>query len=226
MSQGIIILSTQQSAAVSAGLVKNQKTDDLKKMEFFMKLMNITEDDITDDYFGTKTEAEVTVPLFSLYDDNTPPKKEDRIAEANGNNSLSNGFAAKASEQTQTQQTQNTNSNNSHSNRFAATASEQTQTQQTQNTNGNNSHSNGFAATALEPMLGTDSNSTKVFCPKCRGIFSVDQLKLHMPNCQGRSCHKCRRNFTVDQLELHMPTCQGTCHWSFGTRGSLSKEPE
>ena len=217
-----------------------------------MKLVNITDDDITDDYFGTKTEAEVTVPLFSLYDDNTPPKKEDRIAEANGNNSLRNGFAAKASEQTQTQQTQNTTGNNLHSNRFAATASEQTQTQQTQNTNGNNSHnhrfaataweqtqtqqtqnangnnshSNGFAATALGPMLGTDSNSTKVFCPKCRGIFSVDQLKLHMPTCQGRSCHKCRRNFTVDQLELHMPTCQGTCHWSFGTRGSLSKEPE
>ena len=129
-----------------------------------MKLMNITEDDITDEKFGTKTEAEVTVPLFSLYNDITPPKKEDRTAEANGNNS--------------------------HSNRFAATASEQTQTQ---NTNGNNSQSNGFAATASEPMLGTDSNSTKVFCPKCRGIFSVDQLKLHMP------------------------TCQGTSHWSFGT---------
>ena len=26
-----------------------------------------------------------------------------------------------------------------------------------------------------------------MFCPTCRGKFTVDQLKLHMPTCQGRT---------------------------------------
>ena len=29
--------------------------------------------------------------------------------------------------------------------------------------------------------------SKRVFCPTCRGKFTVDQLKLHMPTCQGHT---------------------------------------
>ena len=81
LTKGPYVLSTQQ--VWSKDPEKNQKTDNLKKMDFFMKLMNITDDDITDEFLGTKTEAEVTVengngvrrvPLFSLYNDITPPQ--------------------------------------------------------------------------------------------------------------------------------------------------------
>ena len=125
--------------------IRKLTTKNLKKMDFLDFF--ITDEYNTDEYFGTNTEAEVPVEnLFSLYNHITPPKREDRTAEANGNNTHSNRLTATASEQTRTQQTQNTNGNNSHSNGLAATASVQTQIQQTQSTNGNNSLSNGFAA--------------------------------------------------------------------------------
>ena len=33
----------------------------------------------------------------------------------------------------------------------------------------------------------SEFRSKRVFCPTCRGKFTVDQLKLHMPTCQGHS---------------------------------------
>ena len=108
---------------------------------FYFKLNSTDDNDITDEIMGTNTEAIVPAYVWSLYEYSTPPKKEDRPAEANGSNSPSNGSAASET------QTQNTNGNNSHGNGFAA--SEQTQTQ---NTNGNNSNGNGLAATASEQM--------------------------------------------------------------------------
>ena len=165
---------------------------------FYFKLNSTDDNDITDEIMGTNTEAIVPAYVWSLYEHSTPPKKEDRPAEANGSNSPSNGSAASET------QTQNTNGNNSHDNGFAA--SEQTQAQ---NTNGNNSHGNGLAATASEQMQTQQTHESE----QTRALeqtHSNDQA-------QTLSCQKCRGNFTVDQLETHMPTCRGT-QFSFGTR--------
>ena len=59
-----------------------------------------------------------------------------------------------------------------------------------------------------------------VFCPRCLGKFTVEQLKVHMPPCQGRICPKCRGNFYADELELHRPICgQSQSPWGFGDAG-------
>ena len=107
-------------------------------------------------------------------------------------------------------------------NGFTAKASEQT------NTNGqelSQSSSNfpllsqmisgpGVPSTSFSTTGNSNPpNSSMVYCPKCRNTFSVDQLKLHMPACQGKSCPKCFKYFTIDQLELHIKTCQVIYGW-------------
>merc|ERR1711936_1017195 len=102
--------------------IRKLTTKNLKMAAFYFKLNSTDDNDITDEIMGTNTEAIVPAYVWSLYEHSTPPKKEDRPAEANASET----------------QTQNTNRNNPPSNGLEA--SEQTQTQ---STNGNNSHGNG-----------------------------------------------------------------------------------
>ena len=148
---------------------------------------------------GTNSELPLyiqTVTPFSLYDNIPPPKIEDRTAKANGNNSNRNGFATKASEQTQandhaqTQQSQNTNGNNSHRNGFEAKASEQTHAKghvQTQQSLSQTFSGLGAASTSFStgfsnpPDNGNNSHSNGFAATASEQAHSNDQAQIQQP---------------------------------------------